>query len=345
MIKEKEWVLHQGSLYYELRRGEADSAEAVITRLSGMVNELCIPETLEGAVVTGIAKKAFLSKKQLRRVSLPSTIRELGDWAFAYCSRLEEVVLPERTLVLGKAPFLDCVSLRKLRIKPVGERRAADMAVIQNGMDREAQHKNEVPELLAAAVTIFDAYYLLDPMQVGDREWLVKWDARLVTYLHTDDQEGYSRQVLCGEEDYGSTDLGAFLNNKRKGKVRMCYVRLLNSVGLSEELRMELSQYLLEHTAHSYTEDKIAEISRGKSGRPEVGFPGEEAWEVVLKEHGEERRYYELFATLGCLTEDNFDRIMEDIGEEHAEMKAYFLKYKEEQIGYADFFDSLSLDL
>ena len=36
---------------------------------------------------------------------------------------------------------------------------------------------------------------------------------------------------------------------------------------------------------------------------------------------------------------------MEDIGEEHAEMKAYFLKYKEEQIGYADFFDSLSLDL
>ena len=72
---------------------------------------------------------------------------------------------------------------------------------------------------------------------------------------------------------------------------------------------------------------------------------GEEAWEVVLTEFGNERRYYETFAQLGCLTEENFGRIIEDVGEDYPEMKAYFLKVKEQQIGYTDFFEELSLDL
>lgn len=308
MTVEKEWVLPQGSLYYELN-GE----EAVITGLSGAVNELQIPERLEGAVVTGIARKAFLSKKQLRSIVLPATLKELGDWAFAYCSRLEEVVLPEEPLILGKAPFLECGNLKLLAIGGGDKERSGRMTA------DEERFPAECAELLATAVRVFEAYYLLEPSQVGNAEWLAKWDARLKAYLRADDYEGYSKQVLCGEEDYGSTDLEAFLTNKRKGKVRMCYLRLLNSVGLTDWLRTELEQYLLGHE--------------------------KESWEVILKEFGEERRYYQLFAEVGCLKDDNFDRVIGEIGEAYPEMKAYFLKMKEESIGYVDFFDTLSLDL
>lgn len=314
MTIEKELVLPQGSLYYEVH-GE----EAVITRLSGMVNELQIPELLDGAAVTGIAKKAFLSKKQMRKVVLPASLKELGDWAFAYCSRLEEVVLPGKALGLGKAPFMECVKLRRLVVAS-GERRTVGEGVLSGEKSAdEDRDLSECAELLAAAVRVFEAYYLLDPSQVGNAEWLAKWDARLIAFLRADDHEGYSKQVLCGEEDYGSTDLEAFLTNKRKGKVRMCYLRLLNPVGLSEELRGELERYLLGNEKDS--------------------------WEVIREEYGEERRYYQLFAEVGCLTEENFDQVIGEIGEDYPEMKAYFLKYKEENMGYKDFFEGLSLDL
>ncbi|MCI8697245.1 MAG: hypothetical protein HFH99_10790, partial [Lachnospiraceae bacterium] len=51
-----------------------------------------------------------------------------------------------------------------------------------------------------------------------------------------------------------------------------------------------------------------------------------------------------LFAQLGCITEDNFQGILEDMGEDNPEMKAFFLQYAEERRGGAlDFFQSLEL--
>lgn len=333
MAAQKELVMTQGSLYYEVRQTKESSREVVVTGADSFISELVIPDKIEDCPVTTIGKKAFLSRKQLRKVVLPDTIEELGDWAFAYCSGLEQVVLPGREIKFGRSLFLECGKLRKL-------------TVVTGGMDIDAERsegetQRDTEELLAAAVTVFDSYYLLDPVHAGTGEWLEKWDARLQTYLHADDQEGYSKQVLCGEEDYGSTDLEAFLSNKRKGKVRMCFLRLINSNGLCEQLRQELVAYLLAHTAREAENGQAAEPLKGHSGTRY----GEEAWEIVLTEFGDERRYYESFAQLGCLTEENFGRVMADIGEDYPEMKAYFLKIKEQQIGYTDFFEELSLDL
>ena len=66
---------------------------------------------------------------------------------------------------------------------------------------------------------------------------------------------------------------------------------------------------------------------------------------MIHEEHGEDRAYYELFSSIGCVNEKNLDRILADIGEHHPEMKAYFMRVKAEQIGYNDFFGELSLDL
>lgn len=295
-MQEREWEFKDGSLYYV---NHGDSIE--ITRIQGLASEVKIPDTLENLPVTEIGKKAFLSRKNLRKVWLPAGMERVGDWAFAYCDHLTMVALPGRAVVFGKAVFLDCHHLASLPVKGKSE---------------------EVGPLLAAAVTVAEANYLLDIPEAGSGEWLQKWDARMLSILHSDDHEGYSKQVLCGEEDYGSTDLTAYENNKRKRKVRLLLLRLLWDQGLDETVRNEAVLYLQQHTK---------------------GCETEETWQVILTEHGDDSAYYRLFAQLECLHADNFDAVIADMGENHPEMKAFFLRYKEETIGYTDFFADLDL--
>lgn len=294
-MQDKELELAGASLHYEIK-----SEQVTITSVRGQIGEISIPESIDGFPVTRIEKKAFLSNKVLRRISLPESIEAIGDWAFGYCSNLEEVALKNRRAVFERAVFLECGKLKRITVP----------------------EQDFCPELLAAAVTSLDAGYLLDLPAVGDREWLEKWDARMLTILDTPDDTGYSKQVLCGEEDYGSTDFNAYTGNSRKKKVRIILLRLLHAKGLKAELRERLESYLREHTKHS---------------------PTEEAWQVIHREYGNDREYYSLFAELGCVTPDNLEDILIDIGEEYPEMKAFLLRYRSEAYAENDFFDDLEL--
>ncbi len=285
-----------GSLRYEARAGQVH-----ITEWRGQAGEAEVPERIEGMPVVSLGKKAFLSRKRLRRVRLPDTVERIDDWAFAYCDNLERVELPGGELRFGRAVFLECGRLRSLEIRGRGQTAAA---------------------LLAAAVTTLDAYYLLDVAEAGGAQWLARWDARMLALLRTPDQEGYSRQVLCGEEDYGSTDMAAYVSGRRREKVRLMLLRLLYPRGLDEEIRERMQNYLREHTK---------------------GCDSEEAWQVILGEHGEDREYYELFAGLGCVNGGNLEAILRDVGEDFPEMKAFFLRFKEEHIGYGDCLADLEL--
>lgn len=271
------------------------------------MGDVRIPEEMDGCPVHTIERKQFLSKKQLRRITVPACVEVVGDWAFAYCNNLHTAVFEGRP-VFGRSVFLDCKGLRFVYVGTSPE--AA-------GPEREA-----VAALLAAAVTVADAPYLLDVDEVGSPEWLAKWDARMLVILQSADTEGYSKQVLCGEEDYGSTDMTAYQSNRRKRKVRLALLRLLYPVGLSGSTRQALEKYLKEHTK---------------------GCENEETWQVILQEYGNERAYHQLFADLGCITEENFDGLLADVGEDNPELRAYLMRYKSEKLGQSDFFAGLEL--
>lgn len=283
--------------------------------------------------VISIGKKAMLSCKSLRRVKLPETIEEVDDWAFAYCDELREVCLPEKAIRFGRGIFRECGKLRLITV--------------------EGKEK-DIGGLLAASVTLLDAPYLFTPVSCGDADWLRQWDARMLQILRAADRDGYSKMVLCGEEDYGSKEnnLDYFLNQKRRSKVRISFMRLLHPFGLQSEVREELENYLREHTAGSgfpggYAAEGEYKTGGGYTGtafleREDAGV-WDETWQVLLSEHGEDSEYYKLFTEIGCLTEENFDRILSEAGENYPEMKAWFLKYKEEKIGYTDFFADLML--
>lgn len=302
---EREYSVPEGILYYTEKDGEVE-----ILRFHGPAGSVSIPECMEGKPVTSLAKKAFLSKKNLRSVRLPATLRLVGDWAFAYCSALKDVSLECPEVSFGKSVFMECPALEQIRIP------------LEQGMQKEQGIQNGISHLLAAAVTGMESAYLLDPAAAGQPEWLQKWDARLETILNAPDREGYSKQVLCGEEDYGSTNLESYLSGRRKAKVRLALLRLLYPVGLDGELARRLQDYLR---------------SMAK------GCETEETWQVIRKEHGDHREYYELYVRIGCLTPENLVATIADVGEDFPEMKAYFLSAGNSAPGSGALFDELEL--
>lgn len=294
----------QGSLCYEITLNTA-----AIIGYSGRDAQMEIPEKIEGSPVVWIGKKAFLSNKTLRKITLPKYLTGIGDWAFAYCGNLEQVVLPYQRIEMGQGVFKECGRLVR----------------IEDGIGRnKGVGEEDVAWLLAAAVNQLDAFYLFDLENVGTESWLAGWDARVKTLMALEDSDGFSKMLLCGEEDYGSreNDLGYYMEQKRRGKVRLAILRLMHDYGLPENLRASMQDYLLAHIK---------------------GCETEETWKVILEEHGDDRAYYEFLTKLGGVTEGNFPQIMEDMGERHTEMKAYLMRYHESLRDTRDAFSQFSL--
>ena len=294
----REWENGDNALQYEVKNGEIK-----VLAWKGYSTCACIPEEIEGVPVTAIGRKAFLSNKRIQEVCLPENIREVEEWAFAYCGRLVCVSLPRKNISFGKGAFLQCERLERMNAQGL----AAGIA-----------------ELLAATVHKLEAPYLLTLREAGEEEWLQKWDARMMQLIASPDREGYSKTILCGEEDYGSMEnnLDFFLSEKRRSKVRLALVRLMHNEGLSRETAKYLEEYLRTYTK---------------------GCMFEESWLVVKEEYGAQKEYCDLLYEAGALTENNYDAVLCDMGSELAESKAYLLKKKEEWFGGGSVFDAFVL--
>lgn len=287
-IRAGEWNTAQGCLMYAV-----NEARVEITGSRGRDTVFTIPAQIEGYPVTGIGKKAFLGNKSVKKIVLPDTIRQIGDWAFACCAKLTKLTLPYRKLELGQGIFRDCFSLVQMM--------DGDAA----GQDKKM---TDVSYLMAEAVRALDAFYLFDLEAAGSEEWFVRWDVRLRAVMETPDAEGFSKMLLCGEEDYGSREnnLDHYTGQQRRKKVRLAMCRLMHDACLANGDREMLTTYLLSH---------------------KKGQETEETWQVVLEEHGDELAYYRFLAGIGAVDRDNFQAMLADMGEAHTEMKAYLMEY------------------
>lgn len=287
-IRAGEWNTPQGCLTYTVSGEYAE-----ITGSRGRDAVIEIPAQLEGLPVTRIGKKAFLSNKSVKEIVLPDTIGQIGDWAFACCAKLARITLPYRRMELGQGIFRDCFSL----------------AQIMDGASSAQDEKvTDVSYLLAAAVCAMDAFYLFDLEAAGSEEWFARWDDRLRTVMKTPDAEGFSKMLLCGEEDYGSREnnLDHYTEQQRRKKVRLAMCRLMHDACLAGEDRDALTAYLLSH----------------RKGRET-----EETWQVVLEEHGDDISCYRFLTEIGAVDRENFQAMLSDMGETHTEMKAYLMEY------------------
>lgn len=307
---EKSIDTQKGTLYYRIKEDKV-----TITTYHGNDTQVIVPERIEDVPVRKIGKKAFLNSRQLRQVILPDTLKKLGEWAFAYCGLLEKVELPKRRVAIGKGCFLGDKRLSEIAL------RQPKKAETSSWMNQSEKFQKDVAVLLAAVMTMEDAEYLLELKEAGKAEWMQKWDMRLLKTIDEPDEKGYTNMILCGEEDINCS-LDNYIREKRKKKVRLCFLRLLHDSGLAHSVREQLETYLREHS---------------------VGQASMETWLVLKEERGHDRMYYELYVQLGCIHQGNYDTTLADLGSKHPEMKAYFMRQNADNNTEEDFFDSFSL--
>ncbi|MBF7096257.1 leucine-rich repeat domain-containing protein [Alkalibacter mobilis] len=106
---------------------------------------LMIPDEYKNLKVVKISPRAFENCSELKEVELPEFLKEIGDWAFAGCTKLrkvtfkghigkiganafygcealEEIHLPSTIKIIEKAAFSRCISLKKVTLPDQLER-------------------------------------------------------------------------------------------------------------------------------------------------------------------------------------------------------------------------------
>lgn len=312
-MQTREMETAHGILQYEIR-----DENVILTGYRGRDIVLAIPERIEEKPVTVVGKKTFLGAKELQQLTLPGSITTVQDWAFACCSALRVLILPRKELAVGQGILKDCFRLQQiLAVK------REDLVSVSPGDITGPEA--EISRLLAAVMGSLDAFYLFEPLAAGSKSWLEQWDARMLSLIEQADEEGFSKMLLCGEEDYGSKEnnLDYYIEQRRRFKVRLAMLRLMNDTGLSPDTKEELLSYLRAHT-------------KGESS--------EETWKVVLEEHGDERAYYQFLLDNGCIHDGNFSAVLEDMGERHTEMKAFLMNARSAQPKMEDAFAALAFE-
>ena len=77
---------------------------------------LAIPSALDGVPVVEIGKEAFSGCNSLNSVAIPDTVEVVGEGAFAFCGRLQELHLGAGIKKIEKGAFSWCQSLKRVAV-------------------------------------------------------------------------------------------------------------------------------------------------------------------------------------------------------------------------------------
>ncbi|MBP3755159.1 MAG: leucine-rich repeat protein [Lachnospiraceae bacterium] len=290
---EKEIVYPEGSLVFDEKDGEL-----ALSRVTGSFSVLTVPDASDdGKPVTTVLKKAFLGKRTLKKIILPDYVRSIGDFCFAHCINLSEVVLPSCNA--GEGIFTGCRSLQKISLPGLSE-------------DKKV--------LLAGAVRNGAPAHLSDIEKIED-DFLSKWDAWAISVLQAPDDEGFLNQILCGEEDYGSSDKGAYESSRRVLKASLSMLRLLNPEALTDKASDIFKNYVYDHRMGATA--------------------GNESW-IAVRDLYPDKKHFDLLADLNCIDDTNRDAMIRQLGDDKQELKSLLVKSSGEEASDR-FFSALEL--
>ena len=93
-----------------------DKTTITITKYTASDENVVIPSSIDGYVVTGIDEKAFQNITTMKTILFPSSLKSIGNYAFAGCTSLTMVTLPESLTELGNYAFQGCVALKSAKL-------------------------------------------------------------------------------------------------------------------------------------------------------------------------------------------------------------------------------------
>lgn len=88
--------------------GEVTSSDS-LSAYKYFLTEITFSAKLE---MSSIASSWMKNAKHLRKISFPSGLKTINEYAFYYCVSLEEIVIPDSVTKIGESAFESCHSLR-----------------------------------------------------------------------------------------------------------------------------------------------------------------------------------------------------------------------------------------
>ena len=98
-----------GQLWYTI-----ESDKIIIIGCVKNATDIVIPERIENKRVIGISFQAFASCTSLASVTIPNGVVSIGDWAFKNCTSLKNITIPDSAIYIGDATFNGCPSLERI---------------------------------------------------------------------------------------------------------------------------------------------------------------------------------------------------------------------------------------
>lgn len=283
-------------------------------KYSGTEYSYTVPQLISGQPCTAIADKAFLSNKTLHELILPSTVTQIGSWAFAHMHHLEKLTVPCISLQFGKQIFLDCPQLSCVHV-------AGD-----------SSDNPGLPYFLASAVTILGKEELFDPKAAASLEthpkWMQEYDHALSAFINAPDESNFE-PVFYGwfNDEDAEAQLPRYLEQCRRRKVYLVFLRLLYPLHLSHDSKKELQNYLADHMPDG-----------AKASDHTV------VWDCLLTDHfGEDIRCMQILKDAGILTETQIARLLEYLQPGNPEVTAYLLRLRESLRQDTDRFEQFRL--
>lgn len=92
-----------------------DSKELQVTQYTGTSAEVTVPASYENLPVTSIGASAF-KNTQITKVTLPDSIKVIGEHSFSLCNNLESITIPEGVETIEKYAFFYTPALKEITI-------------------------------------------------------------------------------------------------------------------------------------------------------------------------------------------------------------------------------------
>ncbi len=173
-----------------------------------------------------IPAKLHLGDKMLKSDIIPPGISGIGDWAYAHCSGLKQLALPDTVCNLGKEVFLGCTQLNHVYCY------SGDDFIFETLPAEKDAPTHQKAVLNALALKHFTGPLSAIIREKGnDRDQLQTWDKCCLEFLASPDEKGFDPFLAGGEEDYGDNDeqLSSYINEQRRLKAYIVYTRLMSA--------------------------------------------------------------------------------------------------------------------
>ena len=251
----KKWIVHGTQQYWYME--ETESGGVRLLRCYGDSPAIAVPGEADGYPVTEIGDYCFadsaraqeapekpdgtrtLSGEYIQRVTLPDSIKKLGNLAFYNCKNLQELCFGRDLTSVGSDTFMNCGSLHRFRVS--------------GNMRQETGLK----QLLAQRMCSMDVFFMEGQSTVGrllypEYEEYHDEIGPAHIFAMSIRGEGFRarqcfREGIVSLRDYDEIFEQACAEESAETLCRLAGERLAYPVELEEEAKRRYLEYLQEH--------------------------------------------------------------------------------------------------